>query len=52
MASAYLERNELDKGYLKRKLNDLCFGGQVSGSVVVSVETETFLLNLSYSSSL
>jgi len=29
VASAYLERNELDEGYLKRKLNDLCFGGQV-----------------------
>ena len=52
VASAYLERNELEEDFLKRKLNDLCFGGQVSCSVVVSVETETFLLNLSYSSSL
>ena len=52
VASAYLERNELDEGYLKRKLNDLCFGGQVSGSVVVKCTDRDVPVNLSYSSSL
>ena len=29
VASAHLVRDELDEDYLRRKLNDLCFGGQV-----------------------
>ena len=51
VASAYLELNELDEvSVLERKLNDLCFGGQVSDSVVLlSLKAYSFLFFILFS---